>query len=283
MAHPMFAANAAALAPDQMIIDAMADVPAPIAPAAAPAAAPAPLFVPAPFHPATTAPAATDLARRQKKTAEKRAKLLAKRAKYAAKIKEEAVVEKKLTEVLTTAAITLYRDGHVDESVLALAYIVSGHGNALYKEDDGAVSVLHAERIRGGPDFVTQIIRLKDRVCTTKVAVYAPGGTRWRTRTTDPVKADFTLARPEPGSKQRRTEVAHYVKYTEKTARLALSEAVDRAHSYKTRVINAVATHLRTADIPEMIIAMAGGCPMSLWDRVPTKRRSSGDTTEEDE
>ncbi len=64
---------------------------------------------------------------------------------------------------------------------------------------------------------------------------------------------------------------------------MALSEAVDRVRAYKTRVLNAVATHLRTAEIPELIIAMAGGCPMSLWDRVPTKRRSSGDTTEEDE
>jgi hypothetical protein len=281
----MFALGALALV--QLPADAaMADVPeeAPVAePAAAPAAA-APIILAVPFHPATTAPAATDLARRQKKTAEKRAKLLARRAKYQARLKENASDEKKLTEELITTAIGLYHAGHVDESVLALVYIIKGHGNAVYKEDDGSVSVLRVDSSYGLPARATQCIRLHDRLCTTKTAHYAPGGTRWRARTTGVLKADFTLVVPGPGGKPGRDDAQHHVRYTDKTVRVALSEAVDRAHTYKTRVLGALATHVNVAEIPELIIAMAGGCPMSLWDRVPTKRRAhTGDTTEEDE
>jgi hypothetical protein len=237
------------------------------------------------FKPAAVPPPATDMARRHKATIAKAAKLRAKRAKYQARLEATTAREKDLTKEMVSTAISLYAAGHVDESVLALVYIIEGRGNALYKENDGAVSVLKCvARERGGPPRTLQVIRLHCRQFAARCFMYVPGGSRWRSVFGNVVKADGTLVMPNDNwAKQERTDTEHCVRYTDKTVRLALSEALDRVHAYKTRVVNAVATHLRTADIPELIVAMAGGCPMSLWDRVPTKRRSGGDTTEEDE
>lgn len=236
-------------------------------------------------------PPRTDLSRRQASILARAARFSAKRRKYDAKCAQASRAEQALLVELVDKAAAYYEQGHVDESVVALAYIVSHfldrreiECNALCKNDDGSVSLLITKRTkRVRPTHIEETARLRDGVIHRARERYAGDWSRRIVETRDPIVVNGKLNMVSMSSGAHGPETETYVKYTAKTAKAALAEALDRVHAYKARVVDAVAARLNTAEVPELIISMAGGCPMSLWDRVATKRVHSGDTTEEDD